>query len=261
MIRPLLRVAGVFVTAALCVLTGALHGSGPLEAQSALPRLPDGHPDLQGLWMKSAGGFQGLFIGSLDGTNFAAGGRGGRGDGRGAARGPAARISVHAGGRRRAGRSPQTWLRGSRGTLPSARRSARARSARRALSGADHPGREICGVAARSDARRPHHPYGQQRASAELLGVGRRFARTLGGRHAGRGREQLQRPHLARHGGKLRRRERTRRRTVQPRGSRHHSVRGHDHRPNRLRQASTDALHVEAGARGAADPRIQLSRR
>ena len=29
-------------------------------------------------------------------------------------------------------------------------------------------------------------------------------------------------------------------------GSRHHSVRGHDHRPNRLRQASTDALHVEA---------------
>jgi hypothetical protein len=32
--------------------------------------------------MKSAGGFQGLFIGSLDGTNFAAGGRG-RGDGGG----------------------------------------------------------------------------------------------------------------------------------------------------------------------------------
>jgi hypothetical protein len=29
--------------------------------------------------MKSAGGFQGLFIGSLDGTNFAAGGGGGRG--------------------------------------------------------------------------------------------------------------------------------------------------------------------------------------
>jgi len=89
MIRHCLRVAGVLVTAALCVLTW-LHGSGPLEAQSALPRLPDGHPDLQGLWMKSAGGFQGLFIGSLDGTNFAAGGRGGRGDGRGAGRGPAA---------------------------------------------------------------------------------------------------------------------------------------------------------------------------
>jgi hypothetical protein len=47
---------------------------------AALPRLPDGRPDLQGLWLKSAGGFQGLFIGSLEGTNFAAGG---------AARGPA----------------------------------------------------------------------------------------------------------------------------------------------------------------------------
>ena len=45
----------------------------------SLPRLPDGRPDLQGLWMKSNGGFQGLFIGSLDGTNFAAGGGGGRG--------------------------------------------------------------------------------------------------------------------------------------------------------------------------------------
>jgi hypothetical protein len=41
-----------------------------------LPRLPDGHPDLQGLWLKSAGGFQGLFIGSLSGTNFAARGGG-----------------------------------------------------------------------------------------------------------------------------------------------------------------------------------------
>ncbi len=41
-------------------------------------RLPGGRPDLQGLWLKSAGGFQGLFIGSLDGTNLAAGGaRGG----------------------------------------------------------------------------------------------------------------------------------------------------------------------------------------
>jgi hypothetical protein len=52
----------------------------PIAASANLPRLPDGHPDLQGLWLKSAGGFQGLFIGSLDGTNFAApgGGRGGR---------------------------------------------------------------------------------------------------------------------------------------------------------------------------------------
>jgi len=74
--------------AALCAITGAFPG--PLAAQAPIRRLPDGHPDLQGLWMKSAGGFQGLFIGSLDGTNFAAGaGRGGRGDGRGAA-GPVA---------------------------------------------------------------------------------------------------------------------------------------------------------------------------
>ena len=63
------------------------NSSGPLSAQvsaqaSSLPRLPGGHPDLQGLWLKSAGGFQGLFIGSLDGTNFAAGGRG-RGNGGG----------------------------------------------------------------------------------------------------------------------------------------------------------------------------------
>jgi hypothetical protein len=68
------------------------NSSGPLSAQktparssvanASLPRLPEGHPDLQGLWLKSAGGFQGLFIGSLDGTNFAAAGRG-RGNGGG----------------------------------------------------------------------------------------------------------------------------------------------------------------------------------
>jgi hypothetical protein len=81
----------VLVSTTLCALVGAL--SGPLAAQEApaqrsapaavLRRLPDGRPDLQGLWMKSAGGFQGLFIGSLDGTNLAAGGRGGRGTGGG----------------------------------------------------------------------------------------------------------------------------------------------------------------------------------
>ena len=79
------RLAAVLITAALSVVAGS-RAPGPLEAQPALPRLPDGHPDLQGLWMKSASGFQGLFIGSLDGTNFAAGG----GAGRGAGRGPAA---------------------------------------------------------------------------------------------------------------------------------------------------------------------------
>jgi hypothetical protein len=69
----------VLVSAIFCALASAF--SGPVIAQAALRRLPDGHPDLQGLWMKSAGGFQGLFIGSIDGTNFAAGGRGGRGAG------------------------------------------------------------------------------------------------------------------------------------------------------------------------------------
>jgi hypothetical protein len=58
--------------------------AGPGAASAALPRLPDGHPDLQGLWLKSAGGFQGLFVGSLDGTNFAAGGAARAGAGRGA---------------------------------------------------------------------------------------------------------------------------------------------------------------------------------
>jgi len=59
----------------------------PASAPNAtLPRLPGGRPNLQGLWLKSAGGFQGLFIGSLDGTNLAAGGA--RGGGRGARGGP-----------------------------------------------------------------------------------------------------------------------------------------------------------------------------
>ena len=61
---------------------GRPGGAGSASAPAAaLRRLPDGHPDLQGLWLKSAGGFQGLFIGSLDGTNLAAGGRGGGGEG------------------------------------------------------------------------------------------------------------------------------------------------------------------------------------
>jgi hypothetical protein len=83
------RRCGLVVSAVLCaVLTGDAGSSSaqvprqPRPADAAIPRLPDGHPDLQGLWMKSAGGYQGLFIGSLDGTNFAAPG-GGRGDGRG----------------------------------------------------------------------------------------------------------------------------------------------------------------------------------
>jgi hypothetical protein len=76
-----------FGLAALCVLLSASVPS-TLTARltqapttAPLERLPGGRPNLQGLWLKSAGGFQGLFIGSLDGTNLAAGG--GRGGGRG----------------------------------------------------------------------------------------------------------------------------------------------------------------------------------
>ena len=58
--------------ALLMAATGAALAQPPAAPASAakapLPRQPDGHPDLQGLWIKSAGGFQGLFIGSLDGT-------------------------------------------------------------------------------------------------------------------------------------------------------------------------------------------------
>ena len=58
---------------AFCVLLSARSSSflaaqatqAPTNATNAtLPRLPGGHPNLQGLWLKSAGGFQGLFIGS-----------------------------------------------------------------------------------------------------------------------------------------------------------------------------------------------------
>ena len=91
----------VALAAALSVLLSA-SASQSLTAQgtqtaanrpsASIPRLPGGRPDLQGLWLKSTGGFQGLFIGSLDGTNLAAGGarggaRGGRGAGAGAPRG------------------------------------------------------------------------------------------------------------------------------------------------------------------------------
>jgi len=62
--------------------------SVPASSQNAkIPRQQGGRPDLQGLWLKSAGGFQGLFIGSLDGTNFAGGGARGGGRGAGGGRG------------------------------------------------------------------------------------------------------------------------------------------------------------------------------
>ena len=73
-------------------LAQAPSGQATATTNTQLRRLPDGHPDMQGLWLKSNGGFQGLFVGSLDGTNFAAprgggDGRGARG-GRGAGGGP-----------------------------------------------------------------------------------------------------------------------------------------------------------------------------
>ena len=81
--------------AALCFLLSAgpssllraqLTQAPPSAAGKTIPRLPGGRPDFQGLWLKSTGGFQGLFIGSLDGTNLAAGGA--RGGGRGGRGGP-----------------------------------------------------------------------------------------------------------------------------------------------------------------------------
>jgi hypothetical protein len=78
----------VIASIVLCAIIGTAQwllfaqtaATPPPGSTATLPRLRDGHPDLQGLWLKSAGGFQGLFIGSLDGTNFAApgGGRAGR---------------------------------------------------------------------------------------------------------------------------------------------------------------------------------------
>ena len=74
--------AGFVVTGLLGPALAQQPAAEPNAAVAALPRLPDGHPDFQGLWLKSNGGFFGLFIGSLDGTNFAAGGGGaGRGAG------------------------------------------------------------------------------------------------------------------------------------------------------------------------------------
>src|SRR5689334_10394211 len=55
----------------LRALSAQAPAAQPGGTNRTLLRLPDGHPDLQGLWLKSAGGFQGLFIGSLNGTNFA----------------------------------------------------------------------------------------------------------------------------------------------------------------------------------------------
>jgi hypothetical protein len=79
----------VFTWVILCLLLSASASSQTSQRapNATIPRLPSGRPDLQGLWLKSAGGFQGLFIGSLDGTNFAGGGARGGGRGAGGGRG------------------------------------------------------------------------------------------------------------------------------------------------------------------------------
>ncbi|HEX5421568.1 MAG TPA: hypothetical protein VFY39_16375 [Gammaproteobacteria bacterium] len=87
--RPTTVAAIYFSTLLAAALPGLVLAQTPprsAPANSVRPRLPDGHPDLQGLWLKTAGGFQGLLIGSLDGTNFAGGG--GRGGARRGAAGP-----------------------------------------------------------------------------------------------------------------------------------------------------------------------------
>jgi hypothetical protein len=65
----------VLLATAACGSAFSQAPAAPAAAAQAptapLPRQPNGRPDLQGLWIKSAGGFRGLFIGSLDGTNFA----------------------------------------------------------------------------------------------------------------------------------------------------------------------------------------------
>ena len=82
---PLARVLAAASCGLLSTIPAGVPSAQPPAATTSppsdapLPRLADGRPDLQGLWMKSAGGFQGLFIGSLDGTNFAARGGAGRG--------------------------------------------------------------------------------------------------------------------------------------------------------------------------------------
>jgi len=86
--KPRLLLAASLACLALEPLSAQSPPAAPNAQDAPLPRLPDGHPDLQGLWLKSNGGFFGLFIGSLDGTNFAAGGGGGGGRGAGPPAGP-----------------------------------------------------------------------------------------------------------------------------------------------------------------------------
>src|SRR5690349_7730709 len=67
---------------ALAVLVFSISGTAQ-SAEFTPPRLPDGHPDMQGLWYKFAGeGFDPLYVGLLNGGPVGGGGaRGGGGRG------------------------------------------------------------------------------------------------------------------------------------------------------------------------------------
>jgi hypothetical protein len=71
----------------VCTLAAVLCAVGPAAAQATpvktatfeLPRLPDGHPDLQGLWIKKDNsGFDPLRVGTLDGGQVGRAGGPGR---------------------------------------------------------------------------------------------------------------------------------------------------------------------------------------
>ena len=159
-------IAGRCATAAFFALLSA-RASFPLHAPAALPRLAEGHPDLQGLWMRAPADSRGCSSDRSTGRTSPPVARGGRGGGRS----PAAPEYPYSGGG--AGRPPETRLRRSRGALPSSGSSSRARSTWWSVSGAESfRTSSIPVAAARSDAPRAHHSDPQQSASAQLLGVG-----------------------------------------------------------------------------------------
>lgn len=73
-------IAGTLVWCAAPARLAAQTGSAETASQSRLPRMPDGHPDLSGVWWSG---------GDIGGRGFAGGrGRGGAGGGRGPAQQP-----------------------------------------------------------------------------------------------------------------------------------------------------------------------------